>query len=1130
MPFSRTAPAVARAITLATLASACTTVMHAQVLGDLKGRVTDASGAALSGARVDLTDTDTGVRQSTTTSSAGTYDFTNLISGIYRIAVQSSGFKGSKRTGITVTTGQTVGLDIALEAGATAETISVTADAPPLQNSTSDIQTTIPGRTVIALPLNSRNFIQLTQLAPGVELPPGTVLPRINGGRPRTNEYLYDGISALQPEPGQVAFFPIIDDIAEFTIAANNVPAEFGRFNGGVVNVATRSGSNELHGSLYEFFRNEALNSRNYFARTSTQPNTAAPARKPEYRRNLYGATLGGPLLHDKLFAFADYQGIQQRIGTTRISTVPTLAERTGNFSGVARIYDPTTTRSVNGRIVRTEFANDTIRTGFDPIALALLQRFPVPNAAGAANNYSLTANDDDHQNQFDFRLDGARGVRDRAFARYSYYSEVEQPVTPLANGSGAITGSLIGTNNVTGLTHILGQQAVFNETHVFSPVLANEFRLGYTRRGNTQQGTQLGSTASNALGIPGIPTNAAFNNALPLFTFTGFQQLGPAASTNARYQTSVSELVDNLILTRGAHSLKAGMDARRYELNAIAPPNPTGSFSFTNTGTDTQAATGAASATGGNALASFLLGQVDTFSIDLQQRTIRPRDYIYEFFAQDDWRASPSLTLNLGLRWSLHLPSTETRNQGAVFNLATQQLDYLNVNGNSRSARELHWGNVAPRFGLAYSIDPKTVLRTGFGMVFIDQSGITTPFTTPQYPFIQNVQQRTQDNLNAALKLSGGPTVAPIPLTPDAGLGQSVYTANRTAGSGYVEQWNLAAQRQITHNLTFDIAYVGSHVVHVGIPDSNLNQLAAAQIAQGLTNPASLTAQVANPYFGVIPGSSTIGGRTVAAAQLLKPYPRFQNVATYRNNTGTSNYNAIEARVEQRVSRGLYFLFSYTHSKLIDDASSVFSSTVLSSPNTSSLIAADTYRPYLERDASQGDMPNVLTFAAVYNFADFRGHGIATELLGGWTLNTIYTMQSGMPITITQATNNNSALGVALQRPNLIGKPNLAPADRTPQRFINTAAFSAAPQFTFGTASRNPARGPAYRDLDLALVKHTAIGERFDAELRAEVFNVTNTPAFAQPNGSFGTPAFGSITATTTDPRVVQLALRLRR
>lgn len=1101
--------------------AACTVTsctLHAQIAGELKGRVLDPSGSALSGAHVTLTQIATGVTQEAVTTSEGLYDFPQLVSGVYALDVERTGFAHYRQTGITITTGQTAGLDLPLAVSG-ADAVTVNADAPLLQSQTSNIATTIASGTIQALPLNSRNFIQLAQLAPGVALPPGTLLPRINGGRPRTNEYLFDGISALQPEPGQVAFFPILDDIAEFTVEANNVPAEFGRFNGGVINVGTRSGSNAFHCSLFEYIRNEAFNARNVF--------TTAGSRKPMYRRNLFGATLGGPVLHDRLFFFADYQGILQRIGVTRISTVPTLNERAGNFSGVSKIYDPSTTTTVGGRLTRSEFPNDTITTPLDPTAVALLARYPLPTTSGAANNYSRVANDDDHQQQFDIRMDGARGLHDRAFARYSYYHEVEQPATPLPDGSGAITGSVINSGNVAGLTHITGQQIVLSETHTFSPTIVNNLHIGYTRRGNTQAGTTLNNTASNALGIPGIPTNAAFNNALPLFTITGFTQLGQSASTFSQYQTAVGELNDTVLWTKGAHSFKVGIDARRYELNAIAPPNPTGSFAFTTTGTNTTtAAPAAAASTGGNALASFLLGQVDTFSIDLQQRTIRPRDYIYEFFAQDDWRMLPNLVINAGLRWTLHLPSTETRNQGAVFNLATQQLDYLGVNGNPRSARELHWDNVAPRFGLAYSVNNKTIIRSGFGIVFIDQSGITTPFTTPQYPFIQNVQQKTTDSYTKAFQLSSGPTVSPIALTPDAGLGQSVYTATRKAGSGYVQQWNLAVQRSITNNLSVDIAYVGSHIVHVGIPDSNLNQLTTAQLAQG----SSLTAQVANPYFGILPASSPLGTRTIAAGQLLKPYPRFQNVSIYRNNTGQTNYNAIEAKVEQRVTHSLSFLFAYTHSKLIDDASSVFSSTVLSSPNSSSLIAADTYRPYLERDSSSGDMPNVTTLSATYTFPKRVGNHVVTAALGGWNLNAVMTLQSGMPVTVTQSTNTNSFAGVALMRPNMIANPSNPSNARPVTHFFNTAAFTTTPQFQFGNASRNPVRGPAYRDADLSLVKHTMLGDKTDFELRAELFNITNTPGYAQPSGAFGTAAFGTITATVTDPRVAQFAIRFSR
>lgn len=1101
------------------LASLTTFTATAQIAADLRGRVLDPSGSAVPNATVDLTQSATNTHISTVTSRSGDYSFTNLAPGVYQLDVSSSGFAHITRSGVRAIVGQTVNLDLRLNVTANQQTVRVTSDAPLLQSATSNIQTNIPGSTVVSMPLNTRNFVQLATLAPGVELPPGTVLPRINGGRPRTNEYLYDGISALQPEPGQVVYFPIIDDIQAFTVESDNVPAEFGRFNGGVLNVATRSGSNRFHGTLFEFFRNEDLNARNFFATPG--------ARKPEYRRNLYGGTIGGPILPNHLFFFGAYQGVKQLIGVTRISTIPTMQERQGIFTGVSHIYDPTSTAVVNGETVRKEFPNDVINIPFDPAAVALLARFPTPtNLTAKANNYTRTANDADHQNQFDFRVDGSIGTHDIAFGRYSYSNEVEQPVTPLPEGSGAITGAVIGTGGVAGLSNILGQQAVLNETHIFTPHLLADLRAGYTRRGNTINGARLADTASASLSIPGIPTNAAFNNALPLFTFSGFQQLGPSPSTFSQYQTAVWQTVDNLAYTRGSHQLKFGLDLRWYQLNAIAPPNPTGSFAFTATGTNQQGVTNS-----GNSIASFLLGQVDTFQIDLQQSKIKPRDHIFEFFAQDDWKLNGRLTLNLGARYTLHFPSTEKNNQGAVFNLATQQLDYLGQNGFPRSARALHYDNVAPRIGFAFLATPKTVVRSGFGIVFIDQSGITTPFTTPQFPFIQNVQQKTQDNLRPAFVLSHGPSVAPIPLTPDAGLGQSVYTADRSAGSGYSQQWNLAIQRSITNNLSAEIAYVGSHIVHVGIPDSNLNQLTADQLAQG----ASLLQTVPNPFYGQIPSSSSLGGKTIARAQLLKPYPRFLNVATYRHNSGQSNYNALEAKVEQRLSHGISFLFAYTHSKLIDDASAVFSTTVLSSPNSSSLIAADSYRPGLERDSSSGDMPNVTSFSGTYDLPAGHGHslasrGIADTILGGWQLNAIMSLQSGMPVTVTQATNFNSFAGFSIQRPNLVGKPSLSPAERSPAHFFNTAAFTTAPQFTIGSASRNPVRGPAYRDLDLALVKHTTLFHEAGMEFRAELFNVTNTPAFAQPNGSFGSPAFGSITRTTTDPRVMQLAIRLSR
>jgi hypothetical protein len=416
---------------------------------------------------------------------------------------------------------------------------------------------------------------------------------------------------------------------------------------------------------------------------------------------------------------------------------------------------------------------------------------------------------------------------------------------------------------------------------------------------------------------------------------------------------------------------------------------------------------------------------------------------------------------------------------------------------------------------------------------VFIEQTGITTPFTTPQFPFLQTVQQSSTDSVHPAFQLSSGPSVSPIALDANAGLGQGVFTVTRKLGSGYVQQWNLMVQRSVTQNLSVEVGYTGSVITRVGIPDTNLNQLTAAQLAQG----SALTASVTNPYYGQIPGSSSIGGKTVSAAQLLKPYPRFLTVAAFRNNTGRTNYNAGEIKVQQRTAYGLTFLLSYTHSKLMDDASSVFDSSVLTGP-VANFPVADSYNPTLERDASMGDAPNTTVGSVVYQVPAGRGHrfassGVGALLLGGWDVNEVVTVQSGMPFALANATNFNAFAGFGMQRPTYDpskGPANLPASQRTVARFINTAAFSVTPQFRLGNASRDPVRGPAYRDADFALVKRTALGRDAarNLELRAEIFNVTNTPAFAQPNGTVGSAAFGTITATAADPRVVQFGAKV--
>lgn len=1113
---------------------------------ELTGDVTDADNAAVAGVQIVLTELATGQTAEIQTGADGGFVFTNRKPGAYSLRISAAGFKTIIRENVTLTTGERIRIDARLDISAGQEIVTISADAPLLRTETSGLGQVIGNKQIVDLPLNGRSFLSLVGLSAGVAQQPRTTegpsLPRIGGGRPRVNEYLFDGISVLQPEPGQIAFSPIIDAIQEFKVEINNPPAEFGRFNGGVVNLTTKSGTNDFRGTVFEFFRNEELNARNLFA-----PKTAANPNKPVYRRNQFGAVIGGPIVENKTFFFADYQGTRQLIGRARTSTVPTIAQRGGDFSaslGAPLYLTPTgavtTTAAGNAPIFVTDTTGAQIQArqnqifrptdkrayagniipanDFDQTARLLLARFPLPTSSGAANNFTRIGGETQNQDQFDVRIDHDLSGSGRVFGRFSFAKDFSDPVAPLPDGSGAITNGAIGT------TATKAASLVLNYTQAFGSNKINELRFGYTGRKVNRRSTA--AVGSDAEVLRGLPAAARFRDTLPTYSIAGFQQLGSSANTATDFSTNVTQIYDAVSIIKGRHSLKFGGDFRLERLNIIQPPSPTGSFTFSNVLSNSQGAQGApgglASVTG-NALASFLLGQVQNFSIDLQPNEIRPRAKILEFFAQDDFKFNSRLTLNLGVRYTLNFPSTEKDNQAAVFNFDSQRLDFLGQDGNPEAARRLHKLNFAPRVGLAYRFAEKTVFRAGYGLVWVEQAGITTPFTTPFFPFIQTVSQRTLNNIAPAFQLASGANVQPIPLTPDAGLGQGVFGVDRDLGSGYVQQWNIGVQRAITNNLVFEIAYAGSKITHVGIPDTNINQLTAAQLALG----SQLLTLVPNPCFGRVPASSSIGGATVPLAQTLKPFPCFTTVSLYRNNVGNTNYNALQAKIEQRLTRGLTFIVAYTRSKLIDEASSVFDATVQTGP-IANFPVADSFNRKLERDLSTGDIPNVFVASVVYDLPKFgNGRGIAGRILSGWSLNGIVNVQSGIPIAVTQATNFNAFAGFGTQRPNLIRSPNL-PGDRqTTAQWFDTSAFALAPQFTIGSSSRNPVRGPNYKNVDFALIKRTNLTETTNLEFRAELFNLTNTPPLNNPNTTFGSAAFGTITMAG-DPRVVQFGLKL--
>ena len=1090
--------------------------LHAQSTKvELSGLVSDPAELLIEGAEVRLHYVGTEAERSVATGADGRYHVVALQPGTYTIIVTKTGFSALRREGVVLRVGDQVVLDLALQVGSITESVNVTAEAPLLQSSRGTVSFTVERRRVVTLPLDGRNFIPLVALAPGVMLPPASTLPRINGSRPRVSEYIYDGISVLQPEPGQVAYFPVVDAIEEFRVETNSYSAEYGRSNGGVIMVNHKAGSNDFHGSLFEFLRNEALNSRNLFATTGP---------KPRFRRNQYGFAFGGPIQRNQTFFFVDYQGTRLQTGTVRTSTVPTSLQRQGIFS--TPIYDPTTTRQTGSGLVRDRFANDTIPlTRFDSAVRNVVDRYPTPNVfingqEAVANNYVLVGNERTGQDQFGVRLDRNLNSTQRIFGRYEYLRDDSHPVRPLPDGSGIITTGVVGD------TLTRADSIALEHNWTFSGTQVNQLRLGYTRRGFDRASLRTGRPASEVSGIPNIPPSA-FSDTLPTYDIVGLQQLGPQANGNSEFTTSVTQLVNNFSWLRGRHSLKLGGDWRIERLDVLQPPSPTGSFQFTNILTANLSATGTPVTGTGNSFASFLLGHVQNFTIDIQQEFLEPRAQIAEFFFQDDFKASDRLTLNLGVRYTLNFPSTVVDDRAAVFNLQTQKLDFLGKDGQPRTARELEKLNFAPRVGFAFRLSNSFIIRSGYGLTWIEQAGITTPFTTPFFPFIQTAGQRSLDNINAAFVLSGGPSVQIMDPNPDSGLGQGVFGVERNQKSGYAQQWNLSFQKTYGEHWSMEIGYLGSKLTNLGVPDVNLNQLPAEQLALG----SALTQQVPNPFFGEIPASSSLGGATVARQQLLRPYPRFTTVALYRNNVGHSTYHSLQTRLERRFSAGLTFGAAYTFSRLIDDSGAVFDAAILTGP-AASFQAADSYNRRLEKDHSTGSIPQVFAGSFVWELPLGRGRrwnltGWKNALAGGWQLAGIARLQSGSPVVVTQATNLNAFAGFGIQRPNRTGDTALPSEERSTARWFNTEAFTLAPQFTIGSSSRNPVVGPGYQTLDVVLAKIFPIKEQFRAEFRVEAFNVTNTPPLTAPNTSFGTAAFGTITRAF-DPRVFELVLKL--
>ena len=831
-----------------------------------------------------------------------------------------------------------------------------------------------------------------------------------------------------------------------------------------------RSGTNQFHGGLFDFVRNSRLDAKNYFDKS-----------KPAFRMNQFGGTFGGPLSWSKqpsTFFFADYQGTRLAQGLTYISTVPTAAERAGNFSGFLTVYDPTTQlQTASGAYSRSPLPGNAIPAGLlDRVGAKLMNLYPLQNIAGTSNNYLYSPLRTDNGDEFDIKLDHRFSSNDNGFARYSRARDnVYQPGTlPAPAVGGAISG----------LTRQPSEQAVLSENHIFSPTVVNSARAGFSRIAVTSTDANAGQALATDLGIPG--SNVAGNpltDGLPRITVTGASSLGSFGNLPALIVSNNFQYDDSISLTRGRHTIQVGAEVQRRQYNVFQTANLRGTLNFTTA----YSSNPGLSAASGLGLADLLLGRAASGSLQFLDGTRGLRQTEIAGFFQDDFRATKKLTLNLGVRYENYLgwPWTEVDNRLYVFTSPTG-VTQAGTNGVPRSGVYGNNLNFVPRIGAAYQVGSKTVIRAAYGIFFsapqvpiaLDATAnppemISTAFTNNQYDFAD------------ARPLSQGFS---HPAT-GAVAGSALYHVDPHASLPYTEQWNFTLQHQVTPSTLLSAAYVGTKGTHL-LAQNDINQ--------------------------PVPGATAIASR--------RPYPAFQSIVD-NETIDTSSYHALQLTGERRLSKNLSFQLTYTWSHALDYASS--------NPGTGGALFVDSYDHRIDRGNADFNLPQRFVGSFVYQLP-FHATGFRKHVVEGWELNGILSLYSGLPFSV-QAASNTLNIGTG-SRAEYIGPGDgsLPAGERTVQRWFNPAAFSTPPLQQFGNVGRNTLQGPATRQLDFSAFKTFSLHEsKQNLQLRAEAFNLSNTPQLNTPNATIGAAGAGSITSAGSPftfqrlSREVQLALK---
>jgi len=1095
--------------------------------GQVTGRVADSSGASAPGATVTAVNEGTGQKRTGVSNAEGYYAIPSLPPGPYRLTAELSGFNPVTRAGLVLVADQSARVDFRLSVGGVTAEVTVSGDAL-LESQTATLSTIVTERSIRELPLNVRDPMGLVVLTPGVvtgasfgntgSLDVGRNFFKadfkIAGGRPDGQDILLDGGSNTTGDRTFLAYIPPVDATQEFKVETNAFSAEFGRTTGGVVVMVTKGGSNEWSGTAYEFHRNSALDANGFFA-------NRAGLAKPDFRRNQFGGVAGGPLRKDHTFFFVAYEGLRQSYPQTLISTVPSERQRRGDFSQtfdsrgqLVQIYDPLTgTRQPNGDVLRQPFPGNVIPAGrLDPVATSVLAFYPAPNQAGdpttGANNYIHNGKQIQDTNNYSVRIDHTLGRGTRVFGRYSQQRADSQ--APLRwDGPGARDARVIVDRYYN---------ATLGGTHVFSPSLTADVRVAFARAHAKQVSPEF------RVADLGLPANylAVAPDLFPQFDISDITGSGSAAFNDQPRNTySVMAHVDKLW---GRHFLRLGADIRFLEFNAFQNNIASGQFGF-NRGMTQGPNALVSRSDAGHGAASFLLGMGSGGSIDHISGLALQRNY-HAGYVQDDWKLTPKLTANLGLRYDLTTGQTERFDRLAWMDLQAPsplgnvgglnlrgQLQYAG-NGNPRNQIATDKNNFAPRLGLAYQAAPRTVVRAGYGIFYVPMItlAIGSIGFNSNTPWVATLDGLVPENLlrNPFPQGFNLPQDRRDPLA-NIGLGISGYVRDERVG--YTQQWNVGLQQQLGDATLVDVAYVGNKGTSLqwgsGFEE---NSLPSELLSLG----AALNDRVPNPFFGII-RTGALSGATVTRRQLLLPYPQYTSVFRNAPMAASSIYHGLMLKLERRVTRGLTVLANYTWSKQIED----------SSGQEGFLDRAggiqDFYNRRAERALSSFDTPHRVVLSAVYDLPIGKGRALGgnmsralDHLLGGWTLSGIAVYQSGLPLIIS--------------RPSVRSDKSPLLDDPTVDRWFDTTAFTPAAPFTFGNVSRAQPdlRTDPLRNIDITLGKYVSLPRGMRLQIRADAFNLTNTPRFGAPNGTVASATFGQVTSQANNPRQIQLGVKL--